>query len=482
MSKNILKVILGIILLLLVVAAAYGSFFIWKIRDVEKKIDVDHSSQTSILDTFKNLTASSESNLKVDENGRINILLLGVAGNEKPGKNLTDTIMLASLNTKTNQVALFSIPRDLYIELPEEHYASKINAVYEHGLALYPKDKTKAIEPIEAAIKKITALDVQYWAVVNFDAFQKVIDTLGGINVMNNRDIYDPSYPGPGYSYETFELAKGLQHLDGATALKYARMRHNDPEGDFGRAARQQQVLQAAKNKVFSTGTLLDAMTLNDLLNTLADNIQTDISEGDLSGFLQLAKKLDTDNITNVVLDAWNADSLLKVSHIAVGDLQAFILIPRIGNWSECNELAQNIFDLNKIKDLRAKTVAENATVAVINASGNALVAERIKKLMKDNFGYKNIIALNAPTKDISDKTTLYDLTNGAMPFTSNELATKLPTPVSYALDPQYEKTLSGIHTDLVLVIGKDLIIKYNMAEDSIEDYTASKNTDAYEN
>jgi len=482
MKKIILKLILGTIFVVLLAAAAYASFFVWKINSVEKKMAIDHNGQTSLIDTFKNLATESPLHLKGIDDGRINILLLGIAGNEKGGKNLTDTIMIVSINTKTNQVALFSIPRDLYVEVSGENFAGKINSVFQYGLTRYPDDRAKAMGPIESVTRDITSLDMDYWAVVNFNGFQKVIDTIGGINVMNERDIFDPTYPGPGYSYETFQLDKGLQHLDGATALKYARMRHNDPEGDFGRAKRQQQVLQAVKNKVFSTGTLLDATVLNSLLDTLADNIQTNISNGELSDFLQLLKKLDTANITNVVLDAWNSESLLKVSHLSFDNLTAFVLIPRVGNWTETEDLAKNIFDLNVIKSKRDKIAQENAIVVIINKSGNALVADRIKNLLKKNFSYKNVATLTDPDRSTADTSMLYDLTNGAKPFTLDELAAKLPATISYALPSSYAKTVANINSDIVLVIGKDLINKYNMVEDSVENYNAAKDTNAYNN
>lgn len=482
MKKIILKSILSLVFFVLLVVAAYASFFVWKINMVEKKINVNPGSESSLIDTLKNLSTQNTIKLKGMDDGRINILLLGIAGNEKGGKNLTDTIMIVSLNTKTNQVAMFSIPRDLYVQVPDENFSGKINSVYEYGLGAHPDDKIRAIEPIEKVVKDITSLNVDYWAVVNFSGFQKAIDAIGGINVMNERDIYDPTYPGPGYSYETFQLAKGLQHLDGATALKYARMRHNDPEGDFGRAKRQQQVLQAAKNKVFSTGTLLDAVALNGLLNSLADNIQTDISDGELSDFLQLLKKLDTANITNVVLDAWNSESLLKVSHIDFNGLTAFVLIPRVGNWSETQDEAKNIFNRSEIKNKRDKIDEENAIVAIINSSGNTLVLSRIKNLLQKNFDYKNVTSFSDPDKNVRDTSMLYDLTNGKKPFTLSELATKLPADVSYASPNGYMKIASGVHPDILLVIGKDLINKYTMSEDSVEDYNAAKDTNAYNN
>ena len=337
MSKKIffIKTILWLIFFTLFIAAGYGVFFAWRINEIEKQIDVDRDTNTSILDTFKGLASREEINLKGIGDGRINILLLGVAGDGKPGKFLTDTIILASINTKTKQVALLSIPRDLYVSVPDENLSAKINTVYQYGLGKYEGDEAKAILPVQKTIEDITSLRIHYWTVLDFDGFRKAIDAIGGVNITNERDIYDPRYPGPNYSYEIFELKKGLHHLNGDTALKYARMRHNDPEGDFGRAKRQQQVLQATKNKIFSTGTLLNVVALNDLFNILGNNIKTNIDSGEFGNMLRLIKELDTNNIANVVLDAWNPESLLKVSHVFFGDLRSFILIPRVGNWNE---------------------------------------------------------------------------------------------------------------------------------------------------
>ena len=117
--------------------------------------------------------------------------------------------------------------------------------------------------------------------------------------------------------------------MDGNTALMYVRERHDDPLGDFGRAKRQQVVLQAAKNKLFSIQTLLNPLALNDLLNNLGDNIKTDIGLDDLESFLYWSKVSDTQNITNAVVDAWNPDSLLKVSHVTVGNFTGIYLDPQ---------------------------------------------------------------------------------------------------------------------------------------------------------
>lgn len=451
---------------LIILGAAYGSFLTYKIYSVGKKINIENADAPSFFQTAQSLTAATSVDLKGYADGRINILLLGIGGKGHPGQNLTDTIMMVSLNTRTNQVALYSIPRDMYVEIPDRNYSAKINTVYQIGLSGTKNDPASGANLIVKTVEELTAQKINYYAILNFGGFEKIIDTIGGINVTSERDINDPSYPGPSYSYEPFKLEKGFHHLDGATALKYARERHNDPEGDFGRAKRQQEVLQSAKNKIFSAGTFLNPIEVNSLFDALGENIITNATPAEIVSFLELARKMDTQNINNVVLDAWNKDSLLKIVHI---NNQFSALVPRVGNLSEIQELAQNVFDLNALKRRRAEIEKENASIILVNASGNTKILTAIKKLLNVNLDYKNVTVAGAG-KLISDKTVAYDLGSGAKPFTLDELATKLPAAVSYTIPLEIQRLSSSPKTDMVLVIGKDLEERYNMEEGTIED------------
>lgn len=473
------KIILWIMFLILLLGVAYGSFFILKMNKIENKISMDiHPNNISVMDTLRNLVSSNNVDLKTTTEGRINILLLGISGGERrSGENLTDTIMIASIDTKTNQVALLSIPRDLYVEVPDPIYGfprvafqTKINSVYEYGIK-NASDKQSEIKPIKQVIENITSEDINYWVVLNFEGFKKIIDSIGGINIENKFDIYDPKYPGPNYSYETFELKKGLHLLDGETALKYARMRHNDPEGDFGRAKRQQQVMQAAKNKVFSTGTFLNVVMLNNLFDALGDNIKTNITHEEIGDFLNLLKKIDTNNINNVVVDAWNKDSLLKVSHVFYGETRAFVLIPRIGSWDEIQEVSKNIFNTNLLKKRREEISKENATVVLVNKSGKNSIIRRIENLLKESFEYKNVIILSDQNGGTEKTSFVYDFTNGQKPFTLDEITKKLSATFYPTPKENYQKMISGIDADIMLVIGEDLIERYSMELNTIEEY-----------
>jgi len=476
------KIIFGLLIFVFLAGTAYGSFFVYKIYSVGKKINIENNSASSIIGTVKSLAASNAKSLQGADKDRVNILLLGIAGKGKPGQFLTDTIMIASLNPKTNQVALLSIPRDLYVKIHGTNLQTKINSVYQYGLSNNNNDSNAAAGVIEKTITDITAIDINYYIVLNFDGFEKSIDDIGGINITSERDLYDTRYPGPNYSYETFQLSKGFHQLDGATALKYARERHNDPEGDFGRAKRQQQIMQATKNKIFSAGTLFNLIALNNLFDTLGENIRTDISTQDLATFFELMKKLDTNNINNVVVDAWSKDSLLKVSHVQYGSVSAFVLIPRVGNYSEIQDLAQNIFDLNKLTRRKNEIAKEDASIAIINESGNSQIIQKIKKVLQENLDYKNVVILADSNKILSDTTTVYDSTNGQKPFTLDELAGKLPATVSYAINPDIAKIIQNKTIDMTIVIGKDLIQKYNMEENTIQDLNNAQDDQMYIN
>ncbi|MBU2028808.1 LCP family protein [Patescibacteria group bacterium] len=452
----------------------YFSFLIYKVDSVGKKITIRgvmENPKGSFLKTIRSFTTlDAKESLRGFEEGRLNILLLGTAGKGKPGQNLTDTLMILSVNPQNSQVAFLSLPRDLYVPVPFLNFGTKINSVYQLGLNNAGKDPRAAAEIILKTVEDVTSLKLHYYAILNFDGFEKIIDSLGGINVQNERDIYDPSYPGPNYSYEIFELKKGLHHLDGKTALRYARERHDDPEGDFGRAKRQQQIMEAAKNKFFSAGTLLNVFSLNEIFNALGENIVTDIAPEEFTGFLELVKNLDTRNATNVVLDAWKKDSLLKVYHVPTQNGLAFALVPRTGNWIEIQEMAKNIFQLEQLEKKRAKIQKEEAHLTIINKSGDFSLSEKIRKLLGSDLNYKNASLLTDKNSFAEEKSVVIDLTNGQKPFSLEEIATKLPAAVSYQVPAWLKETLNDQEADLVVVIGKDLINSYNKEEGTLED------------
>lgn len=477
------KVFLVLTILILISLLAIGIFFVHKLNLLSQKIDDNSStaSKSSILETLSDIsqiTNNQREQLKGEENRRINILLLGIAGEGKPGGDLTDTIMIASIDTKAKKVALLSLPRDLHAAIPGSNYSAKINSLYKYGLS-----NNKGVEPLKKTIENITNLSINYYLIVNFSGFEKFIDDIGGINVEVQRDIYDPTYPGPNYSYETFEIKKGFHTLDGVTALKYARERHDDPEGDFGRAKRQQQVIQAAKNKIFSTKTLLNPFAINNMMDTLGENIKTDMTLNEIDNFIKLSKNLDTQNINNAVVDAWKEDSLLKVSHIFYENTRAFILIPRIGNYTEIQDLAKNIFDLKVLEKRKTEIKNENPVIALIDKTGNYSTYSKVETLLKKRLDFENVkkinptIATDRPKSDSSaTNTSIIDLTLGKKPFSLDELIKKIPATINQDHSSLSVKTKDDLSEyDIIIILGEDLNDIYQYDEDSLEDLQASQ-------
>jgi len=471
-ANNILKkLVISFFFFLFCASIAYGIFFFWNVYSASNKITTDTKTQSfasEIKSAALSFIPSHRKTLSGEERGRVNILLLGAAGEKKPGNNLTDTVMLASIDTQSKKIALLSIPRDLYVKIPASaadgpastSYA-KINSLYQIGLK-----SGDGADLVKKSVTEVTGQKIDYYLAVDFDGFTKFIDMLGGITINVEKDIYDTRYPGPNYSYETFALNKGVQKLDGATALKYVRERHSDSEGDFGRAKRQQQTLQAVKNKVFSIGTLLNISTLNGLLATLEENVRTDMSLSEMESFLFLLKEADTQNISTKVLDAWKSDSLLKVSHIFFGETRAFALVPKVGSYSQVYELAENIFDIEKIQRRKKEFSKEEAAITLINESGDGTLSEKVRRVLSDSLGVKPYLIKMATGEKIRQKTEVIDNTDGQKIFTLDEIVKTTPASLS-----QKSETESSIASDFELYLGKDLIEIYRYEEVSKEEY-----------
>lgn len=370
--------------------------------------------------------------LKGESEGRVNILLLGRAGEKYPGRNLTDTVMLLSLDTKAKRVGLLSLPRDLFAPIPASGFSTKINSLYQIGL-----NENRGVELLRGSIAEITGQDIHYYAMIDFDGFERMIDALGGIQVEVMRDIYDPRYPGKNYSYETFELKKGWQKLDGKTALKYARERHDDPEGDFGRAKRQQQIMQAVRDKAWSLPTLLNPFALSGMLESLGESVTTDVAPEEISRFIELAETLDTKNIATVVIDAWKKESLLRVSHVESNGVRAFILVPRSGTWEEIRDRAKHLFDADKEEQRLAAIKTEAANILVVTSPRMRSAAEALVADMRETFPVSSVTLVSRPTLENGNETAMIQARAGLEnPYTLDSLVKRYGL-VPAALPPE---------------------------------------------
>lgn len=304
-----------------------------------------------------------EINLKASSQNRINVLLLGIGGGSHEGPNLTDTIIFASIDQKSKKVNLVSIPRDLW--MPE--LSAKINTAYPVGES---KQKQGGIKLAAASIEHLFDTSVDYVVRIDFDGFVKAVDMVGGLEITVDNVLDDEEYPLTGRENETCghsedEIAsisaqiatgsasiaeefscrfehlhfdKGTQKMDGETALKFVRSRHaKGGEGsDFARSKRQEKVIAAFKDRVFSLNTILNPVKLVSLVGVLSGSIDTNIKEDEYDDFIKLANKLKGAKLDSAVLDigdeSANRFGLLTNPPISEEYENQYVLIPRAGN------------------------------------------------------------------------------------------------------------------------------------------------------
>ena len=299
-------------------------------------------------------------NIELKRPDSINVLLLGISGGTHEGPLLSDTIIFSNIDQKKNKVTLLSIPRDLWVPDLKE----KINTAYAIGEA---KRKGGGIPLARAAIAKVVNKPIDYVVVVNFDGFIKAVDLIGGLPIIVDTMLDDYEYPieggeqdACGHSeeeltslatassqleafpcrYTHLHFDKGRQVISGNQALAFVRSRHAQGEEgtDFARSKRQEKVISAFKEKMFSAETLLNPLKLVSLYATLRENIDTDVKKEEIDDFAKLAQTMKGVKIVSGVLDYGDENTgrkglLINPDISPLYDNQ-WVLIPRVGNGS----------------------------------------------------------------------------------------------------------------------------------------------------
>lgn len=268
-----------------------------------------------------------DNKLKGEDEGRVNILLAGNSADDAGhgGAELTDSIMVVSIDTKNNTAFMMSIPRDLYVDIPGHGYA-KINEAYLDGKedgyseAGYP---TGGMGLLEQVVSENFGLTLHYYALVDYSAFRQAVDAVGGIDVniasSDPRGLYDPSRDWTkSYRAPLVKLTNGSHHLDGQEALNLARARgdaygaYGYAQSDYTRTANQRLMLVALKDKATSAGVALNPVKISSLLDSFGNNVKTDFKTTEVRRLGDLAKKIPSDKIQSVGLNNVNGKNLLK--------------------------------------------------------------------------------------------------------------------------------------------------------------------------
>ena len=229
-----------------------------------------------------------------------NILVLGKSGGRHIAPDLTDTILIVHVNGPLKKIKIISLPRDLAVKTALG--AVKINSLYQIGLK---ESEQKGLELIQKKTEEVTGLAIDSFLLFELDTVEKIIDDIGGLNVLVKNEIYDTRFPTDEGGYEIFKLESGLRYLDGQTALKFIRTR-NSSRGDFDRIERQQEVVKALKVKIISLNPVWDFGKLWSVFKTVQKNIRTDLGMEDLKNMRGLAKNVDLEKIETLSLSPEN--------------------------------------------------------------------------------------------------------------------------------------------------------------------------------
>jgi LCP family protein required for cell wall assembly len=227
--------------------------------------------------------------------GTVNILIAGIGWKWHDGSDLTDSIMLASLDGERKEVTLLSIPRDLYVAYPEKLWAWRINALYDLW-----KRRNVGIQYLAAKVSEITGQTIDHYLVIDFAGFKKVIDLLWGVSIDVPEDLTDREYPDNNWGYEIFSVKKWPQIFNGETALKYARSRHST--SDFDRSERQQLIIKSIKEKASDLGIISDIDKLGEIYSALINNLDTDLSLAKLGEIAFTFSDISSESISIVTL------------------------------------------------------------------------------------------------------------------------------------------------------------------------------------
>ena len=379
------------------------------------------------------LNASAVQLLKGESAGRVNVLLLGNGGDGHQAPDLTDTLIVESVDTVHKTAAMFSIPRDLWVQIPK-YGNMKINAAYEVGKynSLGKIDDSNAntdavmagFKQVDQAIQTVLGINIDYNVLVNFTSFKQAVDSVGGVTVNVPEALVDPTMAWEN-GHNPVLAAAGTQQMNGKQALMYVRSR--ETSSDFARSQRQRSILLALKDKVLSAGTLGNPIKVSQLINAFGDNLVTDFSLSEGMRAYSIGKVITNEKIASI--DLVTPPNNL----ITTGNMNGVSIdVPRAGQFDYAaiqDYVKQTLAGTSATTAAPAApnsasptttTPAETAQISVLNGtSKEGLAGSKAAKLK--TAGYNVIQVGNAPTKTYA-KTTIVDLSNGTDPKTKSYL------------------------------------------------------------
>ncbi len=369
---------------------------------------------------------------------RITVLILGIDEREQEEDFWrTDTMILATLDPVTMEAGVLSIPRDLWVPIPgygeyrinQAHFLGDSQNHPGGGPAL-------AVETVEYNL----GVEITYYVRVNFHAFIEMVDRIGGIDIVVPEPIDDYCYPTADYGCEQLHIDAGEHHFYGDMALKYARIRHTTG-GDFDRARRQQQVIEAILERV-SDARLLPQLAAQapEILDVVEGSVRLDpdLQLDEIIALANLATKVDRDAIRFRVIDE-------QCTLFAETPDESQILIPLR---DKIRDVRDEVFGLRAGADELQTMEEEGATIAILNGTDTAGLAYAAAEFLQAN----GIVIESYANADRQDYDTSLVILNRDKPMTAAQLLSFLRLPESAVV---HGANPTADH-DVVVILGED--------------------------
>ena len=435
-SKNrhiIIKSVAAILCVLLILAGYFG----YRTYKTLNKVIVKNSGPTAEGLKTENVAVEK---LKGEGDGRVNILLLGVGDAGHSGQELSDTMIVASYDPKTKDVAMLSIPRDLYVKVPNNGF-SKINSAHAFG-EQYKEGAGPDLA--KKTVSEVLGIPIHYYIRTDFTALKQAVDTVGGVDIDVLSTLIDPDYPCEKNEGKVcgFSILAGPQHFNGSSALKYARCRKGNCGDDYGRAKRQQDVLVALRQKATKLNILANPAKVVEILDIVGKNVRTDLQVWEIERLTQVARETDPSKITSKVLDI---DTTGLVKNSQVGAASVVVPVAGIGNYSAIQAFVRSIFVDGYIKQ-------EAATIQVENGTAQLNKAQLVSELLK-SYNY-NVISVVPADATSYKKTQIIDSSRGSKPYTIQYLEKRFGVKATPAAQDSAEQKPAA--ADVRIIVGTD--------------------------
>lgn len=349
--------------------------------------------------SFTDLIWFFAGDLHTDREERTNFLLLGTGGenHDGGGGQLTDSILIASYNHELNTLSMLSIPRDFWVEA-SSGVGMRINKIYEYE-KIQLGDSKEALESVAKIASAIANLPIHYFAKIDFTAFTDLVDTIGGVKVIVETPIDDPFYPCDDLiEFCPFSIAAGVQILDGETALKFARSRKTT--SDFDRAARQQKIIEALRERAFEKEILTSPSKLKNIWNIFDERVETNLRFREILMLGKIADELDKKNLATIVLNdepTFTGGILYPPNREDYGG--AAVFLPLGDDFRRIHALTDILFG-------HPVVAVEQLTIEVLNGTGKVRVAEKAAYAL-NRYGLNTARINNYPAGEL-DSTTIY--------------------------------------------------------------------------